>query len=139
MIRGYIALADFAELDSGSRKVHILGAGWTITAPAAGSHAVVLFLRVPHDHVGTVLPVSLRLARKGGDVVELPGPGGPQRLEIVGQLQMEEPGGDWDQSVDLDAVFPVNFGQLALQAGTYSWIAEVEGKEVASTDFIVRA
>lgn len=138
MIRGYLALADFAELDSGNRKVHILGAGWTMTAPASGSHAVVLFLRVPYDHVSNVIPISLRLVVKGGDVVELPAPGGRQRLEIVGQLQLEDPGENWDPAVDLDAVFPLNFGQLPLQAGTYTWIAEVDGKEVATADFLVR-
>lgn len=137
MIRAYIALADFAELDVGSRKVHILGAGWTFTAPTAGSHAVIVFFKIPPDRLGTPLPVTLRLTTKAGEVVEQLGPGGLQRLEISGQLQLHEVEGD--QPVDLDAVFPVNLGQLALQAGIYTWTAEADGKELASTDFVVRA
>jgi hypothetical protein len=137
MIRAYIALADFAELDTGTRKVHILGAGWTFTALTASAHAVVVFLKIPPDRVGGPLPITLRLLSKAGEVVEQPGHGGPQRLEINGQLQLQEP--DEEQAVDLDAILPVNLGQLTLQAGVYTWIAEVEGKEVASTDFVVRA
>jgi hypothetical protein len=137
MTRAYIALADFAELDTGSQKVHILGAGWTFTAPSANTHAVVVFLKIPPDRVGAALPITLRLVTKAGEVVEQPGPGGPQRLEINGQIELQDPGEQL--GVDLDAVLPVNLGRLTLQPGVYTWIAEIDGKEAASTDFVVRA
>jgi hypothetical protein len=137
MIRAHIVLADFAEADA-SGKVHLLGGGWTVTKAGAGAHAVIVFLKVPAVHCGIPISVTLRLLSESGEVVEQPGLGGPQRLEITGQVEMQEPL-DWDQAVDLDAVFPVNFGALALQAGSYRWIAEIDGKEAATNDFIVRA
>jgi len=137
VIRAHIVLADFAEADA-SGKVHLLGGGWTVTRAGAGAHAVVVFLKVPADHFGTPIQVTLRLLSKSGDVVEQPGLGGLQRLEITGQIEMQEPL-DWDQAVDLDAVFPVNFGALALQAGSYRWTVEIDGKEAAANDFIARA
>lgn len=137
MIRAHVVLADFAEADA-SGKVHLLGGGWTVTRAGASTHAVVVFLKVPADHFGRPIPVTLRLVSKSGEVVEQPGPGGLQRLEITGQIELQEPL-DWDQAVDLDAVFPVNFGALALQAGSYRWAVEIDGKEAATTDFVVRA
>jgi hypothetical protein len=138
MIRAHIVLADFAESEA-SGKVHLLGGAWTVTRAGAAAHAVVVFLKIPADHAGTPVAVMLRLLNKGGAVVEQPGPGGMQRLEITGQIELQEPAADWDQAIDLDAVFPVNFGTLALQAGSYTWVAEIDGKEAATADFIVRA
>lgn len=137
MIRAHVVLADFAETDA-SGKVHLLGGGWTITRAGASAHAVVVFLKVPADHFSTPISITLRLLSKSGEVVEQPGPGGLQRLEVKGQVEMQEPL-DWDQAVDLDAVFPVNFGALALQAGSYRWTVEIDGKEAVATDFVVRA
>jgi hypothetical protein len=137
MIRAYLVLADFAEVDA-SGKVHLLGAGWTATKAGTNMHAVVVFLKVPTDHVGTPIPITLRLTSKNGEVVEQPGLGGSQRLEIKGQIELQEPAG-WDSSIDLGAAFPVNLGTLALQAGSYTWAVEIDGKEAATASFVVHA
>jgi len=137
MIRAQLVLADFAETDP-SGKVHLLGGGWTVTR-GGSPHAVVVFLKVPADQAGKPITVTLRLVTKQGRaVVEQLGPGGMQRLEITAQVVSGELP-DWDQSVDLDAVFAVNLGPLLLQAGTYTWVAEIDGKEATATDFIARA
>jgi hypothetical protein len=138
MIRAHLVLADFAETDS-SGKVHLLGGGWTILRGGAGSHAVVVFLKIPTDQADKAITVTVRLVNKESQVVaEQLGPGGKQRLEITGQVVSSIPP-EWDQSVDLDAIFAINLGQLLLPAGTYTWVAEIEGKEAAATNFIVRA
>ena len=87
MMRAAIVLADFAETDSGTGKVHIIGAGWSVTGPMPGPHAVVAFIQVPADRVGDPIPVTLRLADPTGQLVEVQGPAGMQRLGGVSQTR----------------------------------------------------
>lgn len=137
MIRAHLVLADFAETDS-SGKVHLLGGGWTVLSGGPGPHAVVVFLKVSPDQADKAITVTLRLVSKESRVVvEQLGPGGLQQLEITGQVVLNIPP-EWDPSVDLDATFTINLGPLLLSAGTYTWVAEIGGKEAAATDFIVR-
>jgi hypothetical protein len=139
-MRAAIVLGDFAEVDRASGKVHILGAGWSITGPAPSTQAVVAFIQVPAARVGEPIPVVLRLLDSASQVVEVPGSlGSPQRLEITGQVEMREPE-DWDHSTDLEAVFSVNLLMLPLQPGSsYTWSLDVDGKPLASLDFQVRS
>lgn len=140
MIRAALLLADFAETDSGSGKVHLLGVGWSLTGPAPAPHAVVGYLQVPADRApeGPIL-FTIRLVDKAGHLVEVPGPAGMQRLEISGQVEMNLPD-DWDHSTELQATFAANLTGLPLPPGqSYTWLLEIDGKELASTQFQVRA
>jgi len=139
-MRAAIVLGDFAEVDSASGKVHILGAGWSMTGPGPSTQAVVAFLQVPPDRVGEPIPVILRLLDRAHRVVEVPGNlGAPQRLEITGQVVIREPEG-WDHSTELEAVFSVNLLMLLLPPGhSYTWSIEVDGKELANTEFQTRS
>jgi hypothetical protein len=133
-----IVLGDFAERDTASGKVHILGAGWTVTGPEPTSQAVIIFVKVPADRARTPIPITLRLLDEAGRIVKVPGAAGVQRLEVFGQIEMGEPE-TWEDSADLDAVFSVNVGPLLLQPGArYTWSVDVDGKEAASTEFRVR-
>lgn len=137
MIRASILLADFAETDSGG-KVHILGAGWSVTGPQPAPHAVVVLIQIPPDRVGQPIPFTLRLTDRVGQVVEVQGPAGMQRMEIAGQVDSQEPEG-WDHATDISAAVSANV-ILPLQAGqSYTWSIEVDGKDLASTDFQVRS
>lgn len=133
-----LILADFAEVEASSGKVHILGAGWSLTGPAPSPQAVVAFLRVPAERVGSPLPLTLRLLDQARQVVEVPGLGGMQPLEIFGQVEMKVPE-SWDQTSELAASFAVNLGPLSLKPGGYTWILEVDGKEEAHAGFLVRS
>jgi Family of unknown function (DUF6941) len=138
MMQAVIVLGDFAERDAATGKVHILGAGWSVTGPAASAQAVIIFVKVPADRAGTPIPITLRLLDPAGKVVTAPGAAGVQRLEIFGQIEMSEPE-SWEGPAVLDAVFSVNVGPLLLQpGGTYSWHVDVDNKEAASTEFRVR-
>jgi hypothetical protein len=140
MTRATIILGDFAEPDQ-TGKVHILGAGWSVTGPAPSPHAVAVFLKVPVERADSPLPVTLRLLDSSGKPVEVPGIGGnPQPLEIVGQIEVRPRDEAWDPSHDLDAVFVVNIGLLNVAPGrVYTWSFEADGKEEASIDFFVRS
>lgn len=134
-----LILGDFAELDSGTGKAHILGAGWSVTGSIPSPQAVIAFVRVPPDRALSPIPITLRLLDKTGQPVEISGLGGPQRLEISGQIEMRIPD-DWDQASDLTTTFAVNIGPIPLTpGGHYKWIAEVDGKEQAQAPFAVRA
>jgi hypothetical protein len=140
MMRAALLLADFAESDTGSGKVHIIGAGWSMTGPTPSPHAVVGFIQVPADRVQEgPIRFTVRLVDHAGQLVEVPGPAGMQRLEVSGQVEMQVPD-DWDHSTELQATFSANFMGLALQPGqSYTWSLEIDGKELASTQFQVRA
>lgn len=136
-MRASIVLADFAESDSGG-KVHILGAGWSVTGPQPGPQAVVGFIHVPAEQAGAVIPFTLRLADQTGELVEVQGPAGMQRLEIGGQVEVREPE-ESDILAELTAAFAVNV-VLPLSPGQpYTWSLEVDGKDLASTTFYVRS
>lgn len=140
MMRAALLIADFAESDTGSGKIHIIGAGWSTTGPTPSPHAVVGFIQVPADRVQEgPIRFTARLVDRAGQLVEVPGPTGMQRLEVSGQVEMQVPD-DWDHSTELQAAFAANFMGLALQPGqSYTWSLEIDGKELASTQFQVRA
>lgn len=134
-----LILADFAESDSVTGKVHVLGAGWSVTGPAPSPQAIVAFLKVPPDRVREPIQFTVRLFEQGGQLVKVPGLGGMQPLEISGQIDMQIPS-EWDNASDLSASFSVNIGVLPLKPGSsYSWVVEIDGKEEARTGFLMRA
>lgn len=90
MMRAAIVLADFAETDTGTGKVHIIGAGWSLTGPACRS-GIHPDSSGPGE--GDPIPVMLRLANRAGQLVEAPGPAGMQRVEISGQVETQAPEG----------------------------------------------
>lgn len=137
-MQAVIVLGDFAERDSVTGKVHILGAGWSVTGPAPTQQAVIVFVKIPADRARSPVPVVLRLVDSAGTVVAVPDTPETQPLEITGQIEMNEPEG-WDDPADLDAVFVVNLLPIQLKPGTtYHWQVDVDGKEAASTAFKVR-
>jgi hypothetical protein len=72
-------------------------------------------------------------------VVHVPGLGGTQSLEISGQVDVQPPD-SWDRSSNLSASFAVNIAAIQLKPGAaYSWSFEVDGKEEARADFLVRS
>src|ERR1700742_5095265 len=110
-----LVLCDFAETDS-SGKVHMLGAGWAFTGPDPTPQGVVAFLQVPPDRLGSPIVVAVRLIDPSGQVVEVPGVGGVQRVEISGQIEIQAPAG-WDGASTLGATFAVNLGPMPLKQG----------------------
>lgn len=136
-MRASIILADFAETDQAG-KVHMLGAGWSVTGPQAAPQAVVGFIQVPPELAEAPIVFTLRLADQAGELVEIPGPAGAQRLELTGQVEATVPE-EWDQATELSVAFSVNF-TLPLAGGqSYTWSLEVDGKDLATTAFYVRS
>jgi hypothetical protein len=138
-MQAILVLGDFAERDSVTGKVHILGAGWSLTGPTPAPQSVILFVKIPAERASTPIPVRLRLLDDGGQVVTITGAAGVQPLDITGQIELKEPDRLDPGSADVDAVFSVNIAPLPLQPGTaYKWRADLDGEEAAVTEFRVR-
>jgi hypothetical protein len=138
MMRAILVLCDFAEQDQPGGKVHILGAGWSVTGPLPSAHAVVVLIKVgwsetnrPHDFV-------LRLTDADANPVSVPSPAGSQVLEFRGQLEAgRQPG--IPEGSEIDASFVVQLQPVPLTGGQrYTWRLEINSEEAAAEGFYVR-
>jgi hypothetical protein len=137
-MRAALVLCDYAAQDIAGGKVHLMGAGWSVTGPMPTTHAVAAFVKVGWDEANEKHPLALRLLNSDGQVVTLPGPVGEQRIEFPGNLEVPRPAGIPHGS-EIDATFVVNVGALPLTPGQrYRWELEIDGEQRASEPFLVR-
>ena len=109
-----------------------------MTGPQPGPQAVVGFIQVPPEQAGDAIQFTLRLTDQAGEVVEVQGPAGMQRMEVSGQVEMREPEG-WGGSTDLNTAFAINVAVPLSPGQPYTWSLEVDGKDLASASFYVRS
>ena len=136
-MRAIVLLADAAVADQASGKVHLLGAGWTITGSPLPGHAVVALVGVPWD--------QREFLDRLEDLSATPHAGGvDQRIAVPvaleGKLEVGRPPGLPPGSV-IDAPFVVSFPPgLPLSPGRYVWQLEIneEQQEAWSAGFLVR-
>ena len=81
-----LILCDAAQADAGSGKVHMLGAGWSITSSPT-SHAVALLIKVPWDRANERLNLTLELRDADGGAVLLPTANGNAAVRAQGELR----------------------------------------------------
>lgn len=121
-----LILCDAAQTDAATGKIHMLGAGWTITGSPTAPHAVALMIQVPWDRTNQKLPIQVELVTDDGQPVSMPGPTGPQPLSSKVELEVGRPAGIAAGST-LSAVFAVNVAPMSLSPGRYEWRASVDG------------
>jgi hypothetical protein len=131
-----LILCDAAQADAGSGKVHMLGAGWSITSSPT-SHAVALLIKVPWDRANERLNLTLELRDADGGAVLLPTPNGNAAVRAQGELEVGRPAGIAPGSA-LDASFAMNVPPLPLPPGRYEWHVTV-AEQIFSAFFSVRA
>lgn len=133
-IEAHLLLADAAQVDP-SGKVHLLGAGWSVTTSPTAPQAVVAFIRVPWDRTNVPLDVSMELVDDDGRPVLLPGPPEGELAPIMDfrtQLEVGRPAGV-APGTPIGSSFAVNLQPMPLPPGRYSWRLEVaEGRFSAS-------
>jgi len=129
-----LILCDAAQAEP-SGKVHILGAGWSITSSPT-SHAVAVLIKVPWDRANERIPLKLTLLTADGFPVELPAMDGRARIEQRGTIEVGRPPGLTPGS-QLDASFALNIPPLPLAPGRYEWRLEL-AECVLSSSFSVR-
>jgi hypothetical protein len=129
-----LILCDSAQADA-TGKVHMLGAGWSITSTPT-MHAVALLIKVPWDRADQPLPLRLQLLDADGQPVRLPTPEGFTTLTHEGTIQVSRTGGAVIGSM-LDASFALNVPPLPLRPGRYEWRLEL-AEHSQSAFFTVR-
>lgn len=140
-MRASIVLCDFAEQEQPGGKVHMLGAGWSLTGPMPAPHAVVAFIKVAWTEANEKHQFFLRLTDGDGHVVTTTGASVPQPLEFSGMLEVGRPAG-LPSGSEIDVNFVVSLQPLQLIPGQrYTWRLEIdegEDRVEASEGFMVR-
>lgn len=117
-----VILCDAAVADA-SGKLHMLGAGWSLTASPTSPHAVALLIKVPWDRTNQKLPLMLELLDADGAPVELTD--GP--IGVQAEIEVGRPPGI-PAGIMLDSAFTVGLGPLPLLPGRYQWRASLSGQ-----------
>src|SRR4051794_18852471 len=100
-------LADHAVADPAG-KVHMLGAGWSLTVTPTPPQAVVLLLKIPWDRTNQRIPLSLQLVDEDGRPVQLTTPEGEATaIEARAEVEVGRPAGLAPGSM-IDASFAIN-------------------------------
>ena len=131
-IKATIILCDAAQADP-SGKLHMLGAGWSVTGTPTGAAAVAVLLKIPWDLANTKLPFSLQLEDADGRPVILGG--GP--VDMKSEFEVGRPPG-LDPGSPIDASFQLSVQPMPLAPGRYQWRLQVGVDEFAES-FQVRA
>src|SRR6266536_2993451 len=136
-IEAQLILADAAQSAGG--KVHMLGAGWSITGTPTAPQAVVGLIKVPWDRANEQLSLRLRLEDEDGKAVVLPGPEGTldQRIEFEAAVEVGRPPG-LKHGTPIDSTFAVSVQPMPLPPGRYTWRLQI-ADDVFSTAFSVLA
>ena len=70
-LEAQVILCDAAVADPGG-KVHMLGAGWSMTGSPTAPQAVAVLMKIPWDRANQKIPMALRLLDADGKPVKLP-------------------------------------------------------------------
>ena len=127
-------LCDAAVAEGG--KVHMLGAGWSITSSPTAPHAVAVLMKIPWDRANQKLPMKLRLLDSDGKPVMFETPQGKAPVLQEAQIEVGRPPGVAAGS-PLDASFALNVPSLPLTPGRYEWRLEI-AEETRTAPFQVR-
>jgi hypothetical protein len=133
-IEATMLLADAAVADP-TGKIHMLGAGWSVTTSPTAPSAVAVFFRIPWDRTNTKIPSTLELVDADGHPVSL-GNGEPG-IRIDEVIEVGRPPG-LEPGTPIDASFQISVGSLPLKPGRYQWRLTVAEGEW-SISFTVRS
>lgn len=124
-VEAQLILCDAAVANS-SGKVHMLGAGWSLTGSPTAPQAVAVLLKVPWDRTNQKIPLRLELLDQDGQPVRV-GKGDEQRPIVAeGAVEAGRPAGLASGS-SIDASYVLNVQALPLTPGRYEWRLDVGG------------
>jgi hypothetical protein len=121
-IAAQIILCDAAQADPSTGKVHMLGAGWSMTRSPT-SHAVAVLMKIPWDRANE--PITVIITPTGV----------APAMQAEGKVEVGRPAGIAPGSL-LDASFVLNVPPLPLTPGRYEWRLEI-GEASYSAPFTV--
>ena len=134
-----IIMADFANTDAAG-KVNIIGGGVELVSSDPATAMTSRFIlwadvRIPSAMTPAEFAVEMALIDSMGNLVEAPGPAGPQPLRIAQVVQIERPlpqlPNNQRDHIGARAQMVFDFGNgLPLQpGGNYEWRLMVDGDE----------
>lgn len=131
-----VILCDAAVADLGG-KLHMLGAGWSVTSSPTAPQAVALLIKVPWDRANQRMKLALKLLDPDGHPVQLPG-GDGQLLTVghEGEIEAGRPPGVAPGSM-LDAALAISIPSMPLAPGRYEWRLDLADQTI-SESFTVR-
>lgn len=129
-------LCDAAQSDA-SGKLHMLGAGWSITSSPTAPQAVAVLIKVPWDRTNQLLQLRLQLFDADGHPVLLPSAVGQEPILVESTLEVGRPPGVPAGS-PIAASFALNVQPMPLPPGRYDWRLDLAG-ETFSASFLVRS
>lgn len=131
-----LILCDAAQADP-SGKVHMLGAGWSLTGSPTAPQAVAALIKIPWDRANEKVPFLIRLVDSDGQPVLLETDNGSSGIGHGGAFEVGRPPG-LTPGTAIDHAFTINVPSLPLNPGRYQWRLEI-ADQVFATTFEVRA
>jgi hypothetical protein len=134
-VAAQVILCDAAQADPATGKVHMLGAGWSMTRTPT-THAVAVLLKIPWDRANEPITLTVRLLDADGHRAQLlTSSGVAPAMQAEGRVEVGRPAGIAPGSL-LDASFVLNVPAMPLSPGRYEWRLEI-GEASYSAPFTV--
>jgi hypothetical protein len=125
-------LADAAQADAQSGKVHTLGLGWRQCQTPTPPFALVLFLDIDWDETNKPHKLTCQLLTTDGDPVVVKGTHGTQPISFEASAEAGRPPGSiHGTSVRMPLTLNIP-GGIPLDPGIYEWRVEVKDFEQAT-------
>ena len=131
-----LILCDAAVADP-SGKLHMIGAGWSVTRTPTIPHAVAIMIKIPWNLANQRIPFALSLLDPDGHPVFLDLDGAEVPIGREGEIEAGRPHG-LAPGIMLDAALAISFLPLALAPGRYEWRLTLDDQS-AREAFTVRA
>lgn len=131
-----VILCDAAVADPAG-KLHMLGAGWSLTGSPTAPQAVAMLIKIPWDRANQRIKLSLRLLDPDGRQISLTGIDGSLiPIGHEGEIEAGRPPGVAPGSM-LDAALAVSVPPMPLTPGRYEWRLDI-GDQTFSEPFTVQ-
>ncbi|MEU8035535.1 hypothetical protein [Streptosporangium sp. NPDC049078] len=142
-MQAFLLLCDSAQSDPATGKIHMLGAGWSVTGPVVPAMTIAVFLRLSWDEAGSPREFNLYLVDEDGESVTTSSPEGGRPIQFGGSVGLDKTAqvevDEILQKTGLQTSFTVSVPPPPLSPGRhYKWIFTVNDEELSSIPFSVR-